>query len=95
MARRQSAILSWICGITILSVIKAAGFTTHNTAVSYMHGFSVFLSFFMYVDPKTFELPVMQARRTSQFEYFGPASSTYNPIPFQGLAMSRSDAIQG
>lgn len=35
------------------------------------------------------------ARRTSQFEYFGPASETFNPDSYFGLATDRSDAIQG
>lgn len=35
------------------------------------------------------------ARRTSQFEYFGPESDTFNTAAFYGLARDRSDAIQG
>ena len=35
------------------------------------------------------------ARRTSQFEYFGPASETFRPESYYGLAAERPDAIQG
>ena len=35
------------------------------------------------------------ARRTSQFEYFGPASDVFHPQDFYGLAAARPDAIQG
>lgn len=35
------------------------------------------------------------ARRSSQFEYFGPQSDQYNTAAFYGLARDRSDAIQG
>ena len=35
------------------------------------------------------------ARRTPQYEYFGPKSSTFNPDSYFGLASDRSDAIQG
>lgn len=34
------------------------------------------------------------ARRASQFEFFGPKSSEFNPDDFYGLADYRSDAIQ-
>ncbi len=34
------------------------------------------------------------ARRTSQFEYFGPQSEYFRPENFYGLAESRPDAIQ-
>ena len=33
-------------------------------------------------------------KRTSQFEYFGPASKDFNPSDFYGLADYRSDAIE-
>lgn len=35
------------------------------------------------------------ARRASQFEYFGPKTSDFDPDSFYGLAETRSDAIQG
>jgi len=34
------------------------------------------------------------AKRTSQFEYFGPDSDTFNSTDFYGLASYRSDAVQ-
>ena len=34
------------------------------------------------------------ARRASQYEYFGPSSSTFQPAAFEGLAAARADAIQ-
>jgi hypothetical protein len=34
------------------------------------------------------------AHRTSQFEYFGPASATFHPNDFYGLAVDRLDAVQ-
>lgn len=35
------------------------------------------------------------ARRTLPFEYFGPASDTFHPEDFYGLARDRPDALQG
>jgi hypothetical protein len=34
------------------------------------------------------------ARRASQFEYFGPASASFKPASYFGLALDRADAIQ-
>jgi len=34
------------------------------------------------------------AHRTSQFEYFGPASADFHPADFYGLAVDRLDAVQ-
>jgi hypothetical protein len=35
------------------------------------------------------------ARRTSQFEYFGPESDTFRSSSYYGLARDRPDAVQG